>query len=540
MLKSIYIKNIAIIDELSVNFEKSLNIITGETGAGKSIIVNTIGLLLGERFTKNNIRTGKTQAIIEGKFITSKKEVLVRRVFNLSGTSKSFINNKPVKIDVLKKIAETLIDMHGQHDHQRILNPNVHIEYVDAYGDYNQELLQLSQMYHRITKLKSRYSHLMKEKQLREEKKELYTFQLKELELLDLEIDMDIKLSEKYEFLSNQNQIKEKLFLAHNELSITDTSISAAVSNVNRIISNIIHHHKDIAEFSKRIESIQIELDDLSSEINHYQETLTLDEQELVQVAEQLGHIELLKRKYGGSVESVIDYLNKVSGELNKSTLDTKELNQLDEIIQKELNEYQSLSRIIHKKRKATTTKLEAKISTALKKMDMQNTQFIIELTRLTGLVLQENGQDVCEFLISTNIGERLKPLIKIASGGEISRIMLAIKVVLQHKDMVGTLVFDEIDSGISGATAEKIGRVIEVLSNSHQILCITHLSQIASKGEHHFHVFKQTQNDKTYTNMELLSSQERVNEIAKLISGTNITDISQKQAIQLLGENYG
>jgi len=534
MLQSLYIKNFAIIDELRFNFEDGLNIITGETGAGKSLIIKAIKFLLGERFTGEVLRTGTDQMVIEGVFSKNDAETTIRRLYQSRGQSKSFINEEPVRQKDLLKVTRKLIDLHGQHEHQNLLDAKTHIQYLDAFGRHSTDLIALKRMFNEMQVCQNTLNNLKNEQIKLKEKQELYNFQLNELSLHPLSEEYEQKITKQYQILSNAEKIKEALSNAAQMIDNGEYSILKMLNQLNLTIDSIAKNDDQISEISNRIVSNIIELEDIHKVIHYIDQGVCINHTELKEVNEIINHLELLKRKYGGSMASVEEYYNHVQAQEVKTDSNNDEIQRLDSeriVLQKELNQK---AQRISKKRHETAFKLEKCISDNLQNLNMPNTDFKIEISTDENII-NESGMDSCEFFISTNMGETLRPLSKIASGGEISRIMLAIKMALQSRDFVSTLIFDEIDSGISGSVAEKIGNTIENLSQSHQILCITHLSQIAGKGEHHYKVQKNIINHRNVAEIIKLSTAERVREVASLISGKEITKASRKQAQTLL-----
>ena len=534
MLHSLYIKNFAIIDEIKVNFEDGLNIITGETGAGKSLIIKAIQLLLGDRFTVEVLRSGTDQVVIEGVFGKNDAETTIRRLYGPGGRSKSFINEEPVKQKDLLNVTRKLIDLHGQHNHQNLLDENTHIKYLDSFGSYSTDLIALKSLFNKMQSYKNTLNNLKKEQIMMDAKQELHNFQLKELSLYPLSEEYEQQITKQYQVLSNAENIKEVLSIASDIVDNGQYSILKMLNQLNRNIDDIVKHSDEISDISKRIGSNIIELEDILQVMHDIDRSVLINHKELNEVNEILNHLELLKRKYGGSMVSVEKYYCHIQGQEEKTESNNKEIQRLDSeqiVLEKELNKKAAW---ISKKRHETALKLEKNISDNLRSLNMHNTDFKIEISTDKN-IMNKSGLDSCEFFISTNMGETLRPLSKIASGGEISRIMLAIKMALQSRDFVSTLIFDEIDSGISGAVAEQIGKTIENLSQSHQILCITHLSQIAGKGEHHYMVQKNRINNRNVAEIKKLSTAERVREVAALISGKEITKASRTQAQTLL-----
>ena len=537
MLKALYIKNMAIITELKVEFDDGLNIITGETGAGKSLIIKAIQYLLGKKFSSEVLRTGSDTLIIEGEFIKDKSKTVIRRLFRNNGQSKSFINDEPVKQKDLIHTTRMLADLHGQHDHQNLLDSQTHLKYLDSFGSYKKELNKVEQLFQKRESYKNTLNKLIKQQKEFEEKGELYEFQLNELTLHQISINFEKEMTDKHNLLSKASDIKISLI---NVGILLEEGDSAVIKKLNTIMSELekVSDYDDaILGLYKRIGSSRIDLEDLILEIQRVQDDIIINKEELERINEVISHIEMLKRKYGGSIESVIEYRENIIQSEKDSGSCKDDIQQLENELEDISNQLHIYAEKVSRKRKKTSIRLESIIKRNLAHINMPDIQFTINLSADPDNI-QETGMDSCEFFISTNIGEELRPVVKIASGGEISRIMLAIKMALQSKDIVDTLIFDEIDLGISGATAERVGETFEKLSESHQILCITHLSQIAGKGRSHYKVSKEEKNNRITAEINKLSESDRIREIATLISGLQVTESSRSQAKELLQFN--
>ena len=538
MIKSLYIKNLAIIDELNVHFENGLNIITGETGSGKSILVNAIAYLLGGRFSKDHMRTDSQKTIIEGNFQGDNSTFTIRRVISANGNSRIFVDDEPIKLNELPQITNKFIDMHGQHEHQQLLLPAHHLNYVDQFGDYDNIIEDVLSQYLSLKACKSKLLALKNIQASVDEKRELYVFQLEELDKYELEADLDSKLSSEYETLTRASEIIEHLDNIDYALDKSESSIVSQVSGLKSSIAKISHVNNVLESIESRLESSMLELSDLAQEVKLIQGNISVNSNRLIEIEEKLSHIEMLKRKFGGSILNVIDYRDKLLITLLEEQKSNKRIPELEIEHVKILAQLNSTSIKLSNARHKTAINLSNIITGHVREMDMPSTQFNIKLWPSDRM--SETGNDECEFFIKTNLGEESRPLAKIASGGEISRIMLAIKLALQKSDKVDTLIFDEIDSGISGATAEKVGDKINALGNTHQIICISHLSQIAGKGNTHFKVEKNEGSGRTQTSIKKLNKADRVNEIASLISGHEITETSLQQAAYLLEGTHG
>ena len=537
MLSSLYIKNLAIIDELNISFNEGLNIITGETGAGKSLIIKAIQLLMGRKFSPEILRTGSDTLVVEGNFNEHNNNTIIRRIYRENRQSKSFINDEPVTQKELLKTTRLLADLHGQHDHQNLLDSNTHLHYLDSYGSYDSILVKLKNTFQSVQECESKLHKLLLMQQKLREKSELYEFQLNELTQYPLSIEFEKEIVKKYNRLSMASEIQSSLSTVGMLLEEGDYAIINSLNKIINELEKVSEFDESILTIQKRTGENRIELEDMVLDIQRIKENILVRPDELEKVNDIIAHIEMLKRKHGGSIESVIEYRDSIIQAELESGGCKAEINNLENKFQDLKKELLENSTKISQYRKATAIKLEKTIKNNLKHLNMADTIFKINLISDPENII-ETGMDSCEFFISTNIGEELRPVAKIASGGEISRIMLAIKMALQSKDIVDTLIFDEIDSGISGATAERIGETFEKLAESHQILCITHLSQIAGKGDTHFKVSKNIKGERIVVNVNKLTKTDRIGEIATLISGQKITESSRKQAEELLQVN--
>ncbi|NQU67642.1 MAG: DNA repair protein RecN [Candidatus Marinimicrobia bacterium] len=540
MLSNLFIKNFAIIDELNIDFKSGLNLVTGETGAGKSIIVNAVKLLLGGKFSKELFRTGEDRTTIEGLFKNGDKDLFVRRVFLSNGTSRTFLNDEPSSLEKVKNITKFMVDLHGQHEQQRLLDPAQHIDYLDSWGSYQQELIELCQLYSTMETIIKKIRTLKAKEKKTYEKKELYEFQLQEISSFNLSIEDELKLQDTFKVITNANTLQEAMTTILQLADENDHSIHDSLSQIEKILNRSIKIDSNLESYSTRIDQLIIEIEDIVSELTQYVNSLSSNEQLMEDINQKISYVEMLKRKYGGSFEKVIEHREFLREWLQEKDNYTNEIKLLEEKLVITRHQYLEAALFISQSRKTTAILFEGEIIRILSMMDMKNTIFTVNFIPLSENQFSALGIDSCQFFISTNIGEDVKPLSKVVSGGEISRIMLAIKIALQGKDKTSSLIFDEVDTGISGATAEKIGEMIYQLSSHQQIICITHLPQIASKGDYHLRVYKGDSKGTTSTKIQSLNFEERILEIAGLISGKTITDSGKQQAIKLLEESHG
>lgn len=564
MLKNLFIKDYVLIDSLNIQFENGLNVITGETGAGKSIIIDAMNLLIGERASTDLIRKGSDKAIIEGIFDVTENqkiksyflkneldfadELIVRREINIKGNSRCFINDSPVTLSELKEIGKLIIDLHGQHEHQTLLRVETHIDLLDNFGSLTQLLDEYQKYYYELNSVFKQIAELkIQEKQIKE-RKEFYDFQLKEINSVDPKDDELDNLISKIRILENS----EKLFEYTNRIYQTYYGSSSSVyDQLNKIkilldeLAKIDPIFEDIYKENNTIISI---VNDLAKSVQSYNSKIDFSLETLDSMRERLGKLNSLVKKYGGSLENVLNYKTKIEKEISLVDNFEIEIDKLNLKAQELIKKCSELAEELSGKRKKIAKELSVLIVSELKELGIEHAKFEVNFSSdfangddifiQSGnkkLKAHPKGYDLVEFFISTNAGENPKPLVKVASGGEISRIMLALKSILAKTDKLPLMVFDEIDVGISGRIAQKVGSAMKNLAKNHQIITITHLPQIASFGNSHFVVQKFHKNNNTFSIMKKLTEEERITEIAKLLSGEVVTETSLKTAAELL-----
>ena len=539
-VKSLYIKNLAVIDEIKINFKSGLNIITGETGSGKSLVVNALKYLTGARFSKEMIRTQSERTVIEGVFINGDNSHTLRRIISKTGQSKIYLDDEPIKLNQLKMISMNYLDIHSQHEHQNLLNRDYHLSYLDSFGQYDHLLNELNESYTNLKSEISKLGQLLSDKSELNEKIELYQFQANELSQHPFKKNDDEEYHQLYKKLTNASAIRDSLEEISSAFDETDHSVKNGLFVVEKELLKILNHDTSIQPVIERLNDLYIEIDDISGDLVKYKNSIVVDDAQINEVGERISYLETISRKYGGSLESAAEYLNYLNQKLSKKESFDEDIRLQERKISQTRQRYNKIALQISKLRKKAAVKFQDSVCNLLLGMDMENTKFIVKLSKLPDGKFISTGLDDCEFFISTNIGEDLNPFIKVVSGGETSRFMLAVKIVLLDKNSSPSLVFDEVDNGISGSTAEKIGGILESLSNSHQIICITHLPQIAAKGKDHFRIFKIEENNRTMTKFMNLDKSSRINEIAGLISGSDITKSGISQAKELLRGSNG
>jgi DNA repair protein RecN (Recombination protein N) len=564
MLKSFEVKDYALIEHISVEFGSGLNIITGETGAGKSILIDAMSLLLGDRASTEVIRKGAQKSYVEGIFyvkgnkkvkslleendIDFSDEMIIRREISLKGSNRCFINDTPVNLNLVKDIGNLLVDLHGQHEHQSLLRTETHIDYLDEFGDYQELLHQYGKIYSELLTKENELKELRDKESSIKEKKHFYSFQIKEIDNVSPQEDEEEKLIEELRILENSEKLAELTSEVYQHIYESDNSIQISLAKVKSLLHKLNDIDKSFSDVLSESESALTQVHDISSFIRTYNSKINLDQEEVEGKRVRLGAINLLKKKYGGSIKSIIDYRKKIGEEFELAENFSEKINELSKNILELRKNAGSQAKSLSKQREKAAKLVKKGIEETLKELGVQEPQFKTQIIneqteKDSGVFLDgkyfratSKGFDEVEFFISTNPGEDLKPLAKVASGGEVSRIMLSLKSTLANNDKLPLLIFDEIDVGVSGRIAQKVGKALKNLSAYHQVISITHLPQIASLAEHHFSIEKLTQNDRVVSSIKKLPESERITEIACLLSGEKITQASLKSARELIG----
>lgn len=557
MLTQLDIQNIALIDKLSLEIAPGLNVLTGETGAGKSILIDSINAVLGERVSRDLIRNGREKAFIEAAFeyedaqIDSILEqtgieaedgnIIISREISLSGKNTCRINGRLVNVSVLKQVGELLLDIHGQHDNQSLLKTETHIELLDAFGgpEIGAIRQQYLEFFTRYKSIKSRLQELAGDKGEMARRLDMLNFQIEEIESARIKKGEDENLNSQRQILANSEKIASSISMAYELLNEGNADEKSALYNSNKALqelSNILKYDRELVPISEKLESVIYQLEDICQDLRSKSEEAEFDPEALSHIDERLDILARLKRKYGGTLEEVLDFLEKSKNEyaeLQQSESRIKELNGELSSVAEKLNES---AKKLHAGREKAARILEKNITAELENLEMKNAGFKAELIyNEEEQHFTRNGLDSVEFLISSNAGEPLKPLSKIASGGEMSRIMLAIKTILANVDAIPTLIFDEIDAGISGKAAQRVGEKLSYISKNHQVLCVTHLSQLACMADSHLLIEKNSDGENTFTTVRYLDKKGRIQEIARIIGGSDITDLALKHAEELI-----
>ncbi|MBR6163301.1 DNA repair protein RecN [bacterium] len=551
MLKSIKIKNYILIDSLSLEFKEGFTAFTGETGAGKSIIISAVDVALGSKVTKEVIKTGQEKAYIElcvtlnDNFDRQKlsengiddlgEELIISREI-LPTSSRSRINGVLVTQDFIKEIREYLIDIHTQHQNFNYLKPKSHINLLDNYADdtFKEILNKYKKNYQEYLDISNTLDKVQNAATLTEQQIEFLKFQIDEITSVGVEDkNEDENLKEELELLTNAEKLKEYSYSSYWALYGDEKNITDSLSEIKMNISKLSQLDSSVSPMEEELTNIQEQLKDIATRLRDYSDSKEADEERINAVQERLYELEKLKRKYGGSLEKVLENLSQMKTELEGIDNSQENRERLEKLKQEKLGELKTLSAKMTEMRKETALRLQKPVEEELEKLDLPKVRFVIDLESCT---LNELGEDKVEFLVSTNVSEEPKPMIKVASGGEISRIMLALKTVFAHTDNTSTVIFDEIDTGISGKAAQAVADSISELSKYHQVMMITHQPIVAAKATEHFYVVKD-QNATTEVKVYNLRGENRVKAIALLAAG-EINDQSMSFAKGLLEKN--
>ena len=561
MIKSLYIKDFALIDELDVQFEYGLNVLTGQTGAGKSIIIGALNMILGERADTEVIRQGADKAIseatievgdngwmksfLEENAVDYSPEIILRREIRQTG-SRAFINDTPVNISVLKQVGDQLVDLHGQHDHQLLLKDENHLGVIDQFDSVRPVLKAYQAEYSRMAELKKKLRDLRKREQELKEKTELYQFQVKELEAADLNPDEEDEMIAEMNLLDNAEDLDQKAAAITKLGNGDDVSLMDMLNTIKLHLEDMARIEPEFETYLKEVTTARISIQETVQFAERYRARIEFNPQRLEKLRQRQADLKRLQKKYMRSVPELIQYYNQIKAELNTAENFDLEIENIEKKISEQAEKLKEKAVALHEKRLATGSQLSAEIVEALKNLGIMNGQFVVSVEWLyseNGWIevesqpvdCQEHGCDDVRFFISTNKGEEPKPLAKIASGGEISRVMLSLKSILAKEHHLPVMIFDEIDNGISGNISEKVGREMRKLSEHCQIVAITHQPQIASQAHKHYRVEKVEEGTRTITKIEPLSDEEHIREVASLMSGEEITESALSSARELI-----
>lgn len=554
MLKNLYIENIAVIEKTTIDFTAGLNVLTGETGAGKSIVIDSINAILGNRTSRDLIRNGAENAFVSAEFeklseraVKALEEygfqpeedgsVLVQRELTLSGKGKCRINGRPTTVSVLKGLGEYLIDIHGQHASYELMSPELHITYIDKLGELEEELSSYRETYREYSRLRTELNKASADESERARKIDLLRYQVEELEQADFYIGEYEELTERKRIIENRENISRALNYAQEYLNGGEESDGAVrlLEMACDSLSEIADVMPETDSITKRLQSAVYELEDCREEIISMIDSAEGDADDPEEIEERLDLIYTLGKKYGPTIEEMLDFLEDARKELSYLERYDENREELIKNCRKAKEKAEAQAAALSEKRRKISAEFTAAVKQEMTYLDMPNVELVI---RQEPCELNQNGCDQVEILISTNPGELPKPVAKIASGGELSRMMLAIKNVLAGKDDIDTLIFDEVDTGISGSAAQKVGFKLKEVSGSRQVLCVTHLAQIASLADTHFKIVKTVLDGKTYTQVTPLDHEGKRNELARIIGGVEITQATLDYAEEMLKNN--
>lgn len=559
MLRELHIKNFSIIDDVGIEFGDGFNVLTGETGSGKSIIIGALCLALGDRASGEYIRSGEKEAIVEAFFdippkllnsssrlflrdngIDIDNGIILKRIVSAQGKNRAYINGSMVNVQTLADISRNIIDVHGQYEHQSLLSSANQLDLLDAYGGLLSHRQEVAEIHHTCLMLRQQIMELLKREKERAQRIDILKFQISEIEAADLNPGEEEVLLEEIKILSSAGRLAE---LANRSYDFLYSSESSCITRLSEIINSL----REISSIDSRsvdaLKSLEDALpliEETSYFLRDYKDEIDFSPERLERSQERFELIKALKRKYGSNIEEILDYKDKSVIELEELHHSEEKLESLQKELEEQKNRLTEASQKLSKRRKAVSKKIESRVEAELSELSMSGTKFSIQITHDSGddtkdgLKARSTGIDNIEFLISPNVGEELKPVSKIASGGELSRVMLALKGILAKGDNIPVLIFDEIDAGIGGRAAETVGQKLYDLASSHQIISITHLPQIASYANSHLKIEKKVKNKRTVVEIHKIEQDERTAEVARMLSGET-SEVSIKHAKEML-----
>ncbi len=564
MLAELQIRNFAIIDELSVSFNPGLTVITGETGAGKSILVNAVNLLLGSRGSADLIRSGTQEAMVAGLFnftdeapeILAKfkgPEVLVKRNLSTTGRNRVYINGQMATVGLLADLCRGLVSVSGQHEHQLFLEPEAHLDIIDRFGGLEKKRKAYEETFSELKRVRGELRRLRRQALERREKEELRRFQLKEIDSGRIQMDEEVQLGEERERLRHVDSLQHGASTAHQLLYSESGAVLEEVFQCQKILADLSRLDDTLKPVAETLEGIRHQVEDVSLILRDYSQKIQADPARLEWVEDRLHTLRGLMRKYGGSTRAVLEHADRLRQELEATENAEVEIGAKEEALESIGQQTLSEALELSKDRRKTANRFSRAVEKSLVSLDMPNCRFEVrfdleegsaaagtfgastESVRIDEYLLDERGVDRAAFFFSANPGEEVRPMAKIASGGELSRIVLALKELMARESVHETLIFDEVDAGIGGRTADRVGQRLRALSRKHQVVCITHLPQIACYGKYHFVVRKSTRRSRTITAMKELAEKERVEEIARMLGGARISAKTRAHASEML-----
>lgn len=546
-------KNCALVDELRLSVDNNLNILTGETGSGKSIIIDALGLCLGEKYDRSFLRKGTEKGLVECVFYSKNSQLkkildendidieddnllVITRLIYSDGKSTARVNGRTVKVSLLKEISSTLIDIHGQHQNQALFNKDTHLKFIDLFGEDKIKPIRddYKSIYANYIELKKSLNTLTENKDDMQIQREidLLKFQINEIETANLDRDEYEELLKQREVYRNGEKIFNNLNLSYENLYNGQINVVDLIGSALSELNSISKYDKILSDYSENIERIMYELQDISRDIRNYKDSIDFEPYQLEQIELRVDEINNLRRKYGDKIEDIFTYYENMKDRLDEILNRDEKVEELKKQISEIENVLLEESSKLTKIRKEVASELESILLMELESLNMKNIVFKVNFDQTS---FTYNGIDNIEFMISFNLGEDVKPIYKVASGGEMSRFMLAFKTILADIDNIDTLVFDEIDTGISGIAAQIVGEKLSSIASKKQIICITHLPQIAAHADTHYCIEKNTSEDRTFTSIRKLGDIQRRDEIARLIAGSNITEKTMEHASEII-----
>lgn len=535
MISTLHIKNIGIIDEIMIDFSKGFNILTGETGAGKTLIIGALGIVAGGRFSKEMIRKGENHSFVEVSIYLPNHpkavdgNIIISREIFENGRNTCKINGRLVTVNELKEFMNNIINIHGQNDNQNLLNKENHIKYLDKFlgKEFLSKKNEYTELYNKYVDINRKLKENYGDEKEKQRKLDLLNYQVNEIKNASLKINEDEELEEQRNLIINAEKISKSLNEADMQINENAlNSISIAIKKLEKIEDINIKYQKTLSS----LKSNYYDLQEIAIDLNHYNSDTSFEEKERDEIENRIDEINDLKRKYGNTIEEILNYKNEVEEEIDKIENLEEKNKELKTELTKVTVELEKRAIELHETRQKYGIELETKIKSELADLEMPNAKFKVNIENTN---FNKDGTDEIEFLITTNKGEDFKPLIKTASGGEMSRIMLAIKTVLSDVDEVPILIFDEIDTGISGKAGNAVGEKVKTISKNHQVIIVTHLASIAAKGDSNYYIYKEVEVDNTKTRIKNLNEQEVIEEIARIASGI-VSEISLKHAMEL------
>ena len=547
MLRLLHIENIAVIEQADILFEDGFNVMTGETGAGKSIVIDAISAILGERAYRDMIRTGMNKASVRAVFdrvpkldwfsendIPYEDEITVQREIFLDGKNLCKVNGLPVSVSVLKKLGLQLINIHGQHDSAALFDENYHLSFLDDYACNEQLLEEYGDKYRAMQSLKHEIEHLSMDEGEKLRRMETLKYQIDEISRAELTIGEDEALESKRKLAQNAEKLADGLQDAARGLDGDDDTEGAAamLAQAERALSKIARYDESLSQIHDLVADLMYQAQDAAEQVKDKIYSLSYSADELERIEERLDTIHRLRRKYGATCEDILAYLERAKKELDEIEFADERMAQLQRKLQKAEQEACAMAQRLREARKQASVTLTERVLKELSDLDMKKVQFACQFTETE---LSQNGADAVAFYMSANLGEALKPLNKVASGGELARIMLAMKNVLAERDHVPTLIFDEVDTGVSGRAAQHVAEKLRAVSKNKQVLCVTHLPQLAALADTHFLIEKSEHDGRTFTAVTPLDFEGRKRELARIIGGSSITETTLQSAAEML-----